>query len=113
MTRSNEARKSARSSESRHTRQGGRGVVRLVTLAMVIAAVVKELRRPAEERTWHGLVAGVVPYDFRRPTVARIRERMWDPDGEHLISPRAFGVGWTVNAGWIVRLLRQKVSSAG
>lgn len=85
-------------------------LIRLITLALAVAAVVKELRRPAEEREWHGQVAGFVPYDFRVPTVARFKERMWDPEGAHVISPRVFGVGWTLNAGRIVELVRQRVT---
>jgi hypothetical protein len=86
--------------------------LRIITLALVVAAVVKELRTPAGERSWHGVVGGFVPYDFRRPTVARFRERMWDPEGAHLVSPRAFGVGWTVNAGRVVRLVRDRFAPA-
>jgi hypothetical protein len=93
-------------------RRGPRRVMRLVTLALVAAAVVKEVRTPAGERSWHGVVAGFVPYDFRRPTAARFRERMWDPEGAHLISPRVFGVGWTVNAGRVVQLVKGKVAAA-
>ena len=85
-------------------------VIRLITLALAVAAVVKELRRPAEEREWHGQVAGFVPYDFRVPTMARFKQRMWDPEGAHVISPRVFGVGWTLNAGRIVELVRQRVT---
>ncbi|WP_421740279.1 DUF5808 domain-containing protein [Cellulomonas sp.] len=85
-------------------------LIRLITLALAVAAVVKELRRPADEREWHGQVAGFVPYDFRVPTVARFKERMWDPEGAHVISPRVFGVGWTLNAGRIVELVRQRVT---
>ena len=86
-------------------------LIRLITLALAVAAVVKELRRPAEEREWHGQVAGFVPYDFRVPTMARFKQRMWDPEGAHVISPRVFGVGWTLNAGRAVRLVRQKLPS--
>jgi hypothetical protein len=85
-------------------------LIRLVMLGLVVAAVVKELRLPAEERTWNGVVAGFVPYDFRVPTVERFRERVWDPEGQHLISPHVFGVGWTVNVGRVVALIRQKAS---
>ena len=87
-------------------------VIRLITLALAVAAVVKELRKPAEERTWNGAL-GFVPYDFRVPTLARVKERMWDPEGAHLISPRVFGVGWTLNLGRLVELVRQRVSAAG
>jgi hypothetical protein len=89
---------------------GLQNLTRLVTLGLVVAAVVKELRLPADERTWNGVVAGFVPYDFRVPTVERFRERVWDPEGKHLISPHVFGVGWTVNVGRVVALIRQKVS---
>ncbi|WP_315093585.1 DUF5808 domain-containing protein [uncultured Cellulomonas sp.] len=86
-------------------------LVRLLTVALAVAAVVKELRTPEDERTWNGKVVGFVPYDFRLPTFARFKERMWDPKGDHLISPRVFGVGWTLNAGRVVELARQRVSA--
>jgi len=98
---------------TRKRRSGIQDLLRLVMLALTVAAVVKELRTPAEERTWNGVVAGFVPYDFRMPTLARFRERVWNPEGEHLISPHVFGVGWTVNVGKVVALIRQKVSGAG
>jgi hypothetical protein len=45
----------------------------------------------------HGKFLGVVPYDFRRPTLARVKERMWNPEDERIITPRDFGIGWTLN----------------
>jgi hypothetical protein len=84
-------------------------IIRLITLGLAVAAVVKELRTPPEDRQWHG-VLGFVPYDFRVPTFARVKERMWDPEGAHLISPRVFGVGWTLNAGRLVEIVRRQVS---
>jgi hypothetical protein len=98
---------------SHHERKGQNGLqqlVRLVTFGLVVAAVVKEVRTPAAERTWHGVVAGFVPYDFRVPTIARFRERVWNPGSEHLFNPHVFGVGWTLNVGRVVALVRQKVS---
>ena len=91
-------------------KRGFKQLISLVTFGFVVASVVKELRMPADERKWNGVVAGMVPYDFRMPTAARFRERVWDPDGKHIISPRVFGVGWTVNAGRVVKLVREKVS---
>jgi hypothetical protein len=96
--------------ERRRRRGGIQTVIRLVMLGLAVTAVVKELRTPAEERTWNGVVAGFVPYDFRRPTLDRFRERMWNPEGEHVIGPRVFGVGWTVNVGRLVALVRKRVS---
>lgn len=87
-------------------------LVRLVAMGLTAAAVVKELRTPQDERTWHGEVAGFVPYDFRVPTVERFRERVWDPEGDHIVSPHVFGVGWTLNLGRIVRLLREKIAES-
>ena len=87
-----------------------RRLIRLVSIGLVVAAVVKELRTPADERSWHGDLAGLVPYDLRLPSPARFRERMWNPDGSHLINPRVFGVGWTLNYGRAVQLVRAKMS---
>jgi len=80
-------------------------LIRLATAGLAVAAVVKELRTPAQDRQWHGSL-GFVPYDLRMPTFARIKERMWNPENVHVISPRVFGVGWTVNIGRVVELVR-------
>jgi Family of unknown function (DUF5808) len=82
-----------------------RGTGIAVGVGLVVAAVVTELRKPAEERTGTGTVAGAVPYDFRPPTLARIKSAVWAPDDPRLLKPHAFGVGWTVNVGRIVALL--------
>jgi hypothetical protein len=65
--------------------------------------VLRELRLPADERTWHGQILSV-PYDFRLPTLERLRERLWAPDGAFLV-PQVFGVGWSVNIGRVVALV--------
>jgi hypothetical protein len=90
-------------------RRGSRsviGLVRVVGLLLAGGVVVRELRRPRTERTWHGTLAGVVPYDLRKPTMARARERMWAPDDPRIVMPRVFGVGWTLILGRLVRLVR-------
>jgi Family of unknown function (DUF5808) len=63
---------------------------------LVGAAIRDQLSRPPEERTWHGDIAGI-PYDFRIPTVEKMRTAMWNPNDARLLVPQAFGVGWTVN----------------
>ncbi|MQA15981.1 MAG: hypothetical protein GEV09_18080 [Pseudonocardiaceae bacterium] len=78
-----------------------------VAVGLLIAAVVTELRLPREQRTWQGRVAGVVPYDLRPPTARRIRETVWNPANERVFVPHAFGVGWTVNVGYVARCLRE------
>ncbi|MEY9877978.1 hypothetical protein ABH931_007502 [Streptacidiphilus sp. MAP12-33] len=88
-------------------RQGNRTMNRLVLLAaagVVTAAVVKELRRPAQERTWQGRILGL-PYDFRPPTPARVLAEFWDPDNDALFTPHAFGVGYGVNLARLARPL--------
>lgn len=86
-------------------------VVRLVMLALVVAAVVKELRLPPDQRTWNGKI-GFVPYELRIPTVERFKERIWNPDSPTLVGPKVFGVGWTLNIGRVVELVKQKVTTA-
>ena len=81
----------------------------LIAVAMLISALGREFSKPTAERTWQGKVWQVVPYDFRLPTWARVRERMWSPDRPGLLSPQVFGVGWTVNLGRAYALLRSIV----
>jgi hypothetical protein len=64
---------------------------------LVGAAIVTEMRKPQAERTGHGTVAGVVPYDLRPPTLKRIRTTLWNPENKALLVPHVFGVGWTIN----------------
>lgn len=83
-------------------------LVRAAGLALVVGAVVAELRKPAGERTWHGRLVGFVPYDLRPPTVARVKAAWWSPDNPRILTDRAFGVGWAVNLGRLVRLARER-----
>ncbi len=78
-----------------------RRLVTLVTLGLLAAAVVQELRRPKEERDWQGHIAGV-PYDLRPPTPTRLRAAYWNPDDPRIFPPRPAGVGWAVNVGRLV-----------
>ena len=94
-------------------RTGGlnlQNIVRLVSIALAVTAVVKELRTPRDERQWNGTVAGFVPYDFRMPTSERFLERVWNPDGPHLVNPRVFGVGWTLNIGKVVGMIQERLA---
>ncbi len=38
-----------------------------------------------------------IPYDWRRPTIQRIKRRLWNHDDPRILVPKAFGWGWTVN----------------
>ena len=72
-------------------------LVRTLIWLSFFAALYQELRKPDAERTWHGKVAGVVPYDFRVPTIERLRAAYWDPESDVIFTERVFGVGWAVN----------------
>jgi hypothetical protein len=74
--------------------------------AVSAAAVLQELSKPEDERTWQGNVLGV-PYDFRPPTPRRFINAMWNPDDPRLFTPRPFGVGWTINFARALQLIRE------
>ncbi|HVX24439.1 MAG TPA: DUF5808 domain-containing protein [Candidatus Saccharimonadales bacterium] len=42
-----------------------------------------------------------VPYDWRKPTMARYRERLWNPNDPRLYTPRAWGWGYDLNFYWL------------
>ena len=72
-------------------------LIRTLTLAAIAGAIYREMRLPAEERTWHGRLLGFVPYDFRLPTPRRVIDAFWDPKSKRLFNDQPFGVGWAVN----------------
>jgi len=90
--------------DKQEKRSGVANVWRLLLAIVGIIALVQELRKPAEERTWHGKVADFVPYDFRMPSVDRLRETYWNPEGP-LLSSKVWGVGWSPNFGALKKLI--------
>jgi hypothetical protein len=85
-------------------------LIRTLAWLAFAAAIYQELRKPPEARTWNGKVAGVVPYDFRVPTLDRLRDAYWAPDSDQLVSENVFGVGWAVNIPVAARKLSEIVS---
>jgi hypothetical protein len=81
-------------------------LTRWIGLALLAAVVYYELSRPPEERTWHGRLGGLVPYDFRPPTLSRIRDAFWNPEADYLFTDRVFGLGWGINIPVLIRRLR-------
>jgi hypothetical protein len=69
-------------------------------------AITRELRTARLRRRWHGRVAGI-PYDFRRPTLTRLRDNVWSPRRRQIIVPRTWGVGWELNVGRLWHLARR------
>lgn len=84
-------------------KSGPRDIWRLALAIIGVIAILQELRKPSDERTWHGKVADFVPYDFRMPTVGRVRSTYWNPEGP-IISSKVFGVGWALNLGALNRM---------
>ena len=68
----------------------------ILLVLYVITAIVQQLQRPPEERTWYGKIAGI-PYDFRVPTAERIRDTFWNKNTSKIFLPQVFGIGWSVN----------------
>ncbi len=95
--------------KDQHKAHPVRRVAGVVAMGMMVAAVWQELRKPADEREWHGQLLSVVPYDLRPPSMARLQKSFWAPETSSVFVPRAFGVGWNINLaalwGWIQRAL--------
>ena len=72
-----------KTSESKDKRSGGMKPLKLLAIGLVVAAVVKELRLPQDQRTWHGSLAGFVPYDLRMPTLEPPRLGLTNSGGCH------------------------------
>ena len=84
-------------------------LLRMAAFAAVAGAVYTELRKPPEERTWHGRLLGVVPYDFRPPTPAKVIGAWWNPKSDRIVGDPVFGVGWSIN----VAALADRIGSPG
>lgn len=90
-----------------------RRFVWLVMVYVAVQALREQLSRPPEERTWFGRV-GPIPYDFRVPSLDKVRNALWNPDDDRLFTGMVLGIGWTVNFAQVVRIareLRQQVQS--
>jgi uncharacterized membrane protein len=70
---------------------------KLAALGVLAVALVSRTR--GKTGTFLG-----VPYDWRRPTRARVKSRLWNPAEPRLFVPRVFGMGWDIN---FARLLKR------
>lgn len=89
-----------------------RKLVTLIGIVIAAIALIQEFRKPRGARDWHGRVGGLVPYEFRPPTVGRLKETYWEPDDDRVLTPTAFGVGWGVNLARVARLAGSARSAA-
>ena len=78
-------------------------LIRMTVLAAIAGSVYAELRKPPEQRTWNGKLLGVIPYDFRWPSLEALRQAYWNPRSPKLFTARPLGVGWAVNIPTLLR----------
>jgi hypothetical protein len=50
-----------------------------------------------------GRLLGIIPYDFERPSLRKVRDRMWNTGSDDILVPQVFGVGWTLNLAALKR----------
>ena len=67
-------------------------LLKVAATATLVATAVHAYREGQTHGTYH-----CIPFDFRFPTVDRVRERLWNPDDPRVITPTIFGAGWSVN----------------
>jgi hypothetical protein len=53
----------------------------------------------------NGSLAGI-PFDTRRPTVARVKFTYWSAENPRFFPPKVDGLGWGINFFWVVHPLR-------
>lgn len=86
----------------------GRWLLRALGAAVItvtFAAVMQELETPKEDRRWHGKL-GVIPYDFRMPTIDRVKAAFWNEHDERIFTKTAFGIGWNLNVYALLEKMR-------
>ena len=81
-------------------------MLQVTVVALTLAAVFQELEKPKEEREWHGKVASIFPYDFRIPTIERLKESFWNPYERQVFTSPVFGIGWAINFYALLENLR-------
>ena len=66
--------------------------IRTITGLFTLATVVYAFKTKRS----HGRFI-FVPFEFRVPTIKRVRERLWNSETDTLFTPSVFGVGWSLN----------------
>lgn len=80
-------------------------LMKMAVFGAFAGAIYTELRKPPEQRTWHGRLLGFVPYDFRLPSFDQVRQAYWNPRSPKVFTDRPLGVGWAVNIPTALRRL--------
>ena len=48
-----------------------------------------------------------MPADWSKPTAARAKSRLWNPDDRRIFTPKTFGVGWSINFYWLIHPIKR------
>ena len=80
-------------------------LMKMAVVGAFVGAIYTELRKPPEQRTWHGKLLGVVPYDFRMPSYEQVQKAYWNPHSPKVFTDRPLGVGWAINIPTALRRL--------
>jgi hypothetical protein len=80
-------------------------IIEAAVITVTLAAVCQELEKPREERHWHGKL-GFIPYDFRIPTIERLREAFWNSEDSRIFTTQVWGIGWGVNLYALLEKMR-------
>ena len=67
-------------------------ILRAIAAAFAVATMVYAIRNKQPSGNFLN-----VPYEFRLPTLCRVRQRWWNPDDPRIFTPHVFGVGWSLN----------------
>ena len=54
-----------------------------------------------------------MPYDFRKPTMQRLRLSIWNPEEDRVFIPSLLGVGWSINFHQVLKQLRDHRPARG
>jgi hypothetical protein len=67
----------------------------------------EEFAPPTEEamKSRHGTIDGI-PYDTRKPTMARVKWTYWSAENPKFFPPKVTGLGWGINFYWVIHPLR-------
>lgn len=53
-----------------------------------------------------------LPFDWRKPTWARVKERAWNPNDPRIFTPKTYGWGLSINLYALLRKIRLAGRSA-
>jgi hypothetical protein len=62
-----------------------RNVLLALGAGLLAAALVEELRKPVDQRTWEGRIGGLIPYDLRLATPEGFRNAKDRPEEARIV----------------------------